>query len=109
MVRECVKEHANQVNIVASDVGHLEDGTYAAGHKLGRSVYALLPVFNEDWYLVRTRRFENFRQLRNGLLENLGWTDIDFSDDNHDWHFHGKCNAEMLPVPVSEWKQKGAG
>lgn len=93
---------------MTSNVGHLENGTYAAGHKLDRSVYAFLSVLDEDGYFVRTRRFENFRQLRYGLLENLGRADIDFSDDNHDWHFHSECDAEMLPVAVSEWKQKGA-
>lgn len=65
-------------------------------HKLRGSVDTFLPVFNKDWYFVRSSRFEYLGQLCNSLFKDLRWAYIDFGDDDHDRNFEGKRNTEVL-------------
>ena len=44
-----------------------------------------------------TWTLQNLVYLRNGLLQYLWGTDIDFGDYHHDWHIQRQCNSEMFP------------
>lgn len=78
------------------NIGDLKYGADTSGDELSRRVDALLSVLDKDGNLTCAGRLENFGQLRNRLLENLRWTNINFSDDNHDWDIESKCDSEML-------------
>lgn len=61
-----------------------------------RCVYALLLVLDEDGYLSSARGLEDLRELSYGLLQNLGRTNIDLGDDNHDRDIKRQSYTEML-------------
>ena len=97
MVGKNIEECTDQVEVVTSDVGHLENWANSSRDKLSGSIHTLLPVLNENGDFACARRFENLSQLCDSLLENLWGTDINFSDDNHDWNIERKGDTEMLP------------
>ena len=101
MMWERVEKHAHEVQIVTGDVGYLEDGAYSARDKLSSSLDALFSVLDEDGYFSCARRFEDFGQLSDGLLEDLRRADVNFGNDNHDWDIECEGDTQMLSVLVS--------
>jgi hypothetical protein len=81
--------------------------TWKTGHiRLDTNwVDAVLPVLDEGRYFPCTGRFKDFRQLSDGLFENLGRTYVDFGNDNHDRHIECKCNTQMLSGLISNRPQ----
>ena len=53
-------------------------------------------VLDEDGDLSGSWRFENACELGNGLLENLGRTDVDLGYDDHDRDIQSQSDAEMF-------------
>src|SRR4051812_42333330 len=102
VVREDVEERADQIEVLARHVRHLEDGADPLAHKLSSRVDALFVVLDEDGYLPRPRALQDPRYLRDGLLQNLRRANVDFRDDHHDWHVQGKCNAQVLFAHADE-------
>ena len=102
VVWQDIQKRADQIEVRSGDIGDLENGTYSSRDELSlfsvsalhtsqhqkthSSVDAFLPVLDEDWDFASTRRFEDFGQLGNRLLENLRRANVDFGDDNHHRH-----------------------
>ena len=89
VVRQDVQEGAHQVEALARDVGHLEDGADALGDELRGRVDRVLAVLDEDGDLARAGGLEDAGELGDGLLEDLRGEDVDFGDDDHDGDVEG--------------------
>lgn len=96
MVRQDVEERAHQVEVLTSYIRDLEDGADALADELACRVDALLVVGNVGWQLARAGAAHDLVDLGDGLLQDVGWADIDLRDDDHDWHVEGEGDAEML-------------
>ena len=96
VMRQDIEERPHKIETLTSNIGYLEDWTYPLADELCRCVHRLHSVFNEDWYLSCPLRLENADKLRNSLLQNLRWANIDLGDDHHDGHIQRKCNAQMF-------------
>jgi len=64
-------------------------------------IYALFVVFDEDGNLASAGRFEDLGELRNSLLKDLRWADIDFRYHNHDRHIERQSDTQMLSRMIS--------
>ena len=93
VVREYVEEGPDKVEGFARDVRDLEDRADALTDKLGGGLDGVFPGFDEDWDFAGAGRFEYAGELGDGLLEDLGWTDVDFSDYYHYRNIQSKGNA----------------
>lgn len=96
MVRQHVQKGPYKIEVLAGDVGHLEDGTYPLAHKLGRRVDALFAGCDKGRHLSRPRALHDLVDLANGLLEDVGRANVNLGDDDHDWHVERKRNSQML-------------
>lgn len=66
------------------------------------SIYALFTILDEDWDLPSARGLQDFSQLGNGLLKDLGRTNIDFSNDHHDRNIERQSDTEMFSAILLE-------
>jgi len=57
MVRKDIEERPHEIQVLAGDVGDLEDGADSLADELSRGVDALLSVLDEDGDLASTRTF----------------------------------------------------
>ena len=96
VVGENVEEGADEVEVVAGDVRDLEDGADAPRDELRCCIDALLAVGDEDGDFPRAGGFEDFGELGDGLLEDLGRTDVDFGDDDHDGDVEREGDTQMF-------------
>ena len=82
VMRQDIHELADEIKRLACHVRDLEDGTYPLADELCCCVDAFLAVLDEDGDFAGSWRFEDFGELCDGLLQDLGRTDVDFSDDD---------------------------
>lgn len=68
VVRKDVEECSHEVEILASDIGDLEDGAYSLADELSSSLDRLFAVLDEDWDFASARRFQYSGKLSDGLL-----------------------------------------
>ncbi len=101
VVGKDVEEGSDEVEGFAGDVGDLEDGTDALGDELRCGLNGICTVFDEDGDFASTGRLEDAGELGDGLLQDLGWADVDFGDDDHHWHVKREGDAQMLSGIVS--------
>ena len=96
VVRKDIKEEAHQVEILASDVGHLEDGTYSMADKLRCSIYAVLPIFDKGWDFARAGAFHDFGNLSDAFLKNVGRANVNFGNNHHDRYIQRQGNSKVF-------------
>ena len=85
VVGKDVEERSNEVEGFAGDVRDLENRTDALGNELRGGLDSVGAVLDKDRDFTSAGRLEDARQLRDGLLQDLRWTDVDFGDDDHHW------------------------
>lgn len=102
MVRQDVEERADQVEILPCDVRDLEDGADALRDELSGCIDAALAVGDEDRDLACAGRLEDPRYLRDSLLEDVRWADVDLSDDDHHGNVERERDTEMLFAHADE-------
>ena len=84
VVGEHVEEHTNEVEGFAGDVADLEDGADALGDELRSGDDCFVAVSDEYGDFASSGRFKDAGKLGDGLLEDVGWADVNFGDDDHD-------------------------
>ena len=76
----------------------MEDGANALTDKLGRGFDSVFSVFDEDGDFAGAGRFEDTGKLGDGLLEDLGWTDVNFGNHYNNWDIKGEGDTQMFSV-----------
>lgn len=84
VVRQYVQESSNEIKTFTCNIGDLEYRAYSLADELGRRLYGLFTVFNEDWNFPSSLRLEDAGKLGDSLLKYLWRADVNFGDDNHD-------------------------
>lgn len=59
-------------------------------------VHTVLAILDENGYFPCTLRFQDFGELGYRLFEDLGRTNVDFGDDDHNRDIESKGNSEMF-------------
>lgn len=77
----------------------MEDGADALADELSGGFDGVFSVLDEDRNFAGAGRFENAGKLSDGLLEDLGWANVDFGDYYHYWNVQGEGNTQMFSVP----------
>lgn len=93
---EDVQKRPHQVETLSGDIRNLKDRAYPSGDELSCSIDALLAVLDEDGNFASSWRLENFGQLRDGLVEDVGRTNVDFGYHDHDRHIESKRDPEVF-------------
>ena len=102
MMRQDIQEGPDKIKALPSNVRDLKDRTYPLADELGCGLNGLITVLDEDRNLLSSRGFQYPCQLGDSLLQNLRWTDINLSYDNHDRHIQCKRDTQVLSeCPVS--------
>lgn len=96
VVRQHVQEEPHKIEVLAGDVGHLEDGAYPLADKLSRRVDALFAVCDKGWHLSGAGTLHDLVDLADGLLENVGRANVNLGDDDHDGNVERQRNAQVL-------------
>ena len=96
VVGEDVEEGSDQVQTFTCYVADLEDGADALGDEGCGGVDRVLARFNEDGDLAGAWGLENAGQLHYGLLEDLGWADVNFGDHDHDGDVQCKSDTKVF-------------
>ena len=101
MVRQDIEERSHKIKAFSRDIGYLEDGTDPLTDELSCGFNSILAVFDKDWDFASTGRFQYSGYLSDGLLQDVWRTNINFGNDDHDWHIQGQGNTEMLSFLLS--------
>ena len=102
MMWKDIQERPYEIQRFSCNIGDLEDRAYPLGNELSGGIDTLLLVLDENWDLPRARTFQYFGDLLNCLLQDLGRTNIDFGDDNHDWDVQSQGNTQVLFTHTNE-------
>lgn len=104
VMRQDVEERSDEIKAFAGDVGHLENWTYPLADELGGSFDSLVTILDEDRDFSGARRLEYASKLRNCLLEDLRWANVNLGYHDHDRNIECECDTQMLPdLDISHW------
>jgi len=88
-----IQKASDEIERFSCDIGDLENWTNPLTDELSRGVDTLFLVLDEDWDFPSARGFQNSGDLLDSLFQDLGRTDIDFGDDDHDWNIKSQCDT----------------